>query len=514
MPFSNEFKIRHTTKVAQPSSAVQHAYSSEGYQPEGSASHGTAASPQSPSVLHKQTDSLQKMTDPTISEADLLKLTTKIKLCDKRDILLAILQARQKDSAAAIVRRRHSTGVTSISSMKIKQDCRSWKPFPLAEESHFRRWSYSAPNLRLKRKYLLQTERYAVPSKTHVEALADHSRKGRYVSATSKDWELQLIEGLLENESEFEDIPVTTFLEPRHSLAYDTSCRSTLSRLPQQPMPKSAKSALRDDAERKRALEIQRLSLKPVLTVVQAIQATEIVVDDCDYSPVSPLEDDNGVLEASECAQDISPFSDVPDIRLDADDWPLPKAEVPALPSRPDVGAARSHPLRSNPLKKLIHKSVSKSSLRSVASNRSNRSTFVLQKNDSSFSLHSQGTVTDLSSMLAPTIASKHKLQDLSASDKLNAKHSITHSAGRVKPFAVRTDRERHLPFASTMLTPVTETFNKLTRRDSYTGSEADSLRRPSSSHDVVSARKEKREWKFSGGLVGTRGKRLQDLSR
>lgn len=205
------------------------------------------------------------------------------------------------------------------------------------------------------------------------------------MSSASKDWELKLINGLL-SDHEFQE-PTDSEEWRRFTLAGfsdNDMLKLDLAEPEAIPLPPSPQP-----------LEVQKISAKPYLRVVQAIQASEETLDEFDYPSGSDISED----EASDSdpwsfeGSDISPISIKrnPEIRLQPESWPFPSNGVPTIlsPTTP-----LPDPLRCSPPEHKIVKSRSQQSLRSVRSNRCNRKAFVMQQNESSVSVHSLGMTT------------------------------------------------------------------------------------------------------------------------
>lgn len=367
---------------------------------------------------------------------------------------------------------------------------------------------------------------------------AVNKRKARYASTTPSHWELKLIEGLLGDDNDNDD--GFDFGFSKRQSTFD-SVRSNGSSAQHDPATGSTIAASQETVPEKstKKLHVHRISLRPSLRILNAVQADEDINDN-----FSMTDSEHGAavddIETASCSSIIT-FSPVPQLQLDADNWsprstkfpefspvsPLQSEHPYAFESLPDdshfssasssvssLASTHPNPLRSHPPEKVIHKVESQASLRSVASNKSNRVGFVMQKNDSSVSLHSQGTLTDLDN--TGPLADNHehpigKLLNLSRSSITTYESVPRPYLRRPRPLAGRPSIRRRLSIASAILSPVTEIAErKNSRRNSDTLSED---KQPSTLRTFF--KHEPRRFgglKFSGAIVSQsrRSARLQ----
>ncbi|KAK5074385.1 hypothetical protein LTR64_006470 [Lithohypha guttulata] len=218
-----------------------------------------------------------------------------------------------------------------------------------------------------KKRYSLYLRKRVRQSRLSFATTIQERRKARCISSTPSQWELQLIEGLLgddlDDSTDIEELPEIP--EPSNQLQTQ---RLSIRKLPTRPTLKIQKVEPEVTEPLPKVLEVQTLPSRPLLTVLQAVQANEDILDDCaSFESESESEEDFGDFEAPNDLQKVITFAEVPQIKLYADDWPLPKAEKPAPPSLYSV-ESHPHPLRGNPPDHQIRKCVSNTSLRLSAS--------------------------------------------------------------------------------------------------------------------------------------------------
>lgn len=364
----------------------------------------------------------------------------------------------------------------------------------------------SAIVLKSKERYSLHLRKRLRESHLSFAATVQERRKARCISSTPSQWELQLIEGLLgddlDNSTDIEELPEIP--EPSNQLQTQ---RLSIRKLPTRPTLKIQKVEPEVTEPLPKELEVQTLPSRPLLTVLQAVQANEEILDDCASFESEPeSEGDFGDFEAPIDLQKVITFAEVPQIKLYADDWPLPKAEKPAPPSLYSV-ESHPHPLRGNPPDHQIRKCISNTSLRSVASNRSNRVGFVMQNNDSSLSLHSQGTLTHAATVLTHSSGYQHpSFTNLLSLGRSNATRSRDEARSHMKLSRPSLASRKRMARVSALLTPVTESFDSIAIWQGSLGNGNDSaseFRRPSTSSSL-SAHKVRRFGHFRGAMVGT----------
>lgn len=425
----------------------------------------------------------------------------------------------------------------------------SWQaPTPLKQISENDSVSIRSATPPTKDRLITTTTRRRSRRVSQAIVAAINKRKARYASPSH--WELKLIDDLLgdarDENFDFE-LPTRQSTEDSSQLPDSTVRDDTANAA----APVFGHDTIAEGTALK--LQVHRISQRPSLRIMQAVQANEgeiVSATDTEGSSVMdkhPLITD---LEAMDDCASIITFSPVPQLKLD-NDWPLPYAEAPefspvsplqsersysfiAQPTSKDLPSASSsvsslasthpHPLRSNPVDKVIDKAVrkvsSEVSLRSVASNKSNRVGFVMQKNDSSLSLHSQGTLTDMTTVLTPSdalyssaIADYHPNMSVNRSSPSIASYrSLARPyLRRPRPLANRSGLQRRLSIASAMLSPVTELAErKDSRKDSASVMEG---RRPSGLGALFGGDSRRfGSLKFSGAIVSQsrRSARLQ----
>lgn len=383
-----------------------------------------------------------------LSKDDIERPSYQIILAHSRESLLSRLQrqpALRKSYMLARngIRNRRTSGIPSLISDRTVSFA---FPYRHSEQPsgriHRRTTSLSEPTVRMRSIYASQARRYVSEPAIEKETANDNP-EGFCVSANAinQDWELELIEGLT-----FEDLNLDLDLD--HELDSSktcatseqaTMCLTAPRKLIIEKLPvKQVLRAVRVEPDvveiesPKFALEVRQINMPPTLNVVQAVAVTEQIFDDIspisdqdldhstDNEPVSPIsidftQNELASLNSTEATRFIA-FEAIPEIKLEANDWPLPRAELRESTSQSETlysaelnAHPHLHPLRSNPTHPaIIHpKTQSTSSSasaaptihkkRSTSSLHSNRRAFVMQSNDSSLSLHSQDTVTDMS---------------------------------------------------------------------------------------------------------------------
>lgn len=341
----------------------------------------------------------------------------------------------------------------------------------------------------------------------HARRFAKRISQGTTASArASKGWELNLINGLL-SDDEIHEQPDSEEWS-RFALTGFPDNESLGLTLPEPepesiPLPPSPQP-----------LEIQQISTKPCLRVVEATQMSEEVLDEFDDLSHSDVSEDEAYDSDthSTVSGDISPVSikGTPAIKLEPESWPLPaNGTIPAIlsPTSP-----LPHPLRSNPPERIITKSRSQQSLRSVRSNRSNRKAFIMQKNDSSLSIHSLGTTTtksisDIESALdkedtTRSARNKNRKFPLHMFSNLNLRRSnaVRSKSNPLQNVKTNTLQPRATPGFS-MLTPVAETFDTRKGSTASTQANADAEAKGKFAQSSMTDKKASR-FVFKGALI------------
>lgn len=322
----------------------------------------------------------------------------------------------------------------------------------------------------------------------------------------SKDWELNLINGLLSDDEYHEQADSEEW--SRFALTGFPDNESLGLTLPKPepesiPLPPSPQP-----------LEIQKISTKPCLRVVEATQVSEEVLDEFDGLSNSDVSENEAYDSDthSMVSGDISPVSikGTPATKLEPESWPLPASgTIPAISS---PTSPLPHPLRSNPPERIITKSRSQHSLRSVRSNRTNRKAFVMQKNDSSLSIHSLGTTTtksisDIESALdtedtTRSARNKNRKFPLHMFSNLNLRRSnaVRSKSNPLQNVNTNTYQPRATPGFS-MLTPVAETFETRKGSTASTQANADAEAKGKSAQSSMTDKKASR-FVFKGALI------------
>lgn len=519
-----------------------------------------------------------------LSKDDMKRLSYQMVLGHSRESLLFRLQrqpALRKSLmlARSKIRTRRASGTPSLIS---NQRVSIIFPHKQSEQPsgriHRRTTSLSEPIARMRSVYASQARRYVSEPVIEKEAAQDNLKGCRAsANATNRDWELELIEGLM-----FEDLDLDLDFEydlvrpskicPKgeQTTSYSaTPAKLTIEKLPVKQVLKAirAEPDIVEIESPQIALQVHQVDMPPTLKIVQAVAVTEQIFDEISpvshqdlnkctgNEPVSPISvgstKDEPVSPISIDFTSTEPASlesteAIPEIKLDANDWPLPRAalyqestsQIEVLSSAGLNVHSHPHPLRSNPTHRVIthssqptppiasaapeiHKKQSTSSLRS------NRKAFIMQSNDSSLSLHSQDTVTDMSknsSWLTPPTPTPPVRDNRRFSGILNLNLKRANAVRHPLPFHRRADpnvdtdtdtnvpqthhaqsQRPHLrhPSSLAVLTPVSETFEKLSmRRDS---ADTRTSARPSVSTSMSTSADGRRPSSFSivAGVVG-----------
>lgn len=240
----------------------------------------------------------------------------------------------------------------------------------------------------------------------------------------------------------------------------------------------------------KKMLEVQKLLPRPLLTIARPVRDNEKALDE--FVLFSESESDSGsemgfgdFQNGGEDSHESDWLVNAQLSKVVANDWHV--SPVPNSSPRGRLAVTQGpnpnhpHPLRSNPTHPNVH-NLPLRQIRSTSFLRTaqfNRSAFIMQKNTSTLSLHSQGKVikvlnfsTSLSPAPSPSTRQKiKKAKPLINLKRSNAVRPKAKPQPRVLGMGMKTSLQKRSSFAASMPTPtpVSETFEDSSSRKKTT---------------------------------------------